>query len=74
MLFRSGAVTLQTVTNGTTTLRYAGVVATGTVNLRYGAGYKVAPSVAISAVSGGAGATAYFIAPPSKAKLISGGL
>ena len=65
-----GTVTLQTTTNGTATLKYAGVVATGTVNLRYGAGYKVAPSVSISPVSGGSGATAYFVAPPSKAKLI----
>ena len=66
----AGAVTLQTATNGTMTLRYAGVVATGTVNLRYGAGYKVAPTAYVTAVSGGAGATAYFIAPPSKAKLV----
>jgi hypothetical protein len=65
----AGAVTLQTATNGTMTLRYAGVVATGTVNLRYGAGYKVAPTVAITGVSGGSGATAYFVAPPSTAKL-----
>jgi hypothetical protein len=65
----AGTVTLQTATNGTMTLRYAGVVATGTVNLRYGAGYKVAPNVAITGTSGGAGGTAYFIAPPSKAKL-----
>jgi len=66
----AGAATLQTATNGTATLRYAGVTATGTINLRYGAGYKVAPGVSISPVSGGGGATAYFVAPPSKAKLI----
>lgn len=64
-----GAVTLQTATNGTLTLRYAGVVATGVVNLRYGAGYKVAPSITITGVSGGTGARAYFVAPPSKAKM-----
>ena len=65
----AGATTLQTATNGTMTLRYSGVAATGTVNLRYGAGYKVAPNVSITAISGGLGATAYFVAPPSKAKL-----
>ena len=65
----AGAVTLQTATNGTMTLRYSGVVATGTVNLRYGAGYKGSPTVSITGISGGVGATAYFVAPPSKAKL-----
>ena len=65
----AGTVTLQTVANGTATLKYAGVTATGTINLRYGAGYNVAPSVGITAVSGGAGGAAYFVAPPSKAKL-----
>lgn len=65
----AGTPTLQTVVDGTATLRYSGVTATGTVNLRYGAGYRVAPTITVNAVSGGGGGTMYSIAPPSKAKL-----
>jgi hypothetical protein len=65
-----GTPVLQTASNGTATLRYAGVTATGTVNLRYGSGYSALPTVTISPVSAGFGATAYFVGVQSSAKLI----
>jgi len=65
-----GTPVLQTVSNGTATLRYAGVPATGTVNLKYGSGYSALPTAIINPVSGGVGATAYFVGQQSAAKLI----
>jgi hypothetical protein len=57
-------------TDGTATLTYVGSPATGTVVLKYGAGYSALPNVQISPVSGGAGATGYFVGVKSEAKLI----
>ena len=59
-----------TATNGTATLQYVGRPATGTAVLKYGAGYSSLPNVQISPVSGGAGATGYFVGVKSEAKLI----
>jgi hypothetical protein len=58
------------VTDGTATLTYVGSPATGTVVLKYGSGYSSLPNVQISPVSGGAGATGYFVGVKSEAKLI----
>ena len=57
-------------TNGTCVLTYAGSPATGTVSLKYGAGYSALPSISFSPVNGGAGATGYFAGTKSEAKLI----
>ena len=65
-----GTPTMQTASNGTATLIYAGVTATGTVQLRYGAGYSSLPAVTITPVSAGSGAHAYFVGVKSNAKLI----
>ena len=65
-----GTPVIQTATNGTATLKYAGVTATGTVNLKYGSGYSELPAVTITPVSAGGGATAYFVGVQSAAKLI----
>ena len=65
-----GTPVLQTATNGTATLKYAGVTATGTANLKYGSGYSALPTATITPVSGGSGATAYFVGVQSAAKLI----
>lgn len=65
-----GTPVMQTVANGTATLKYAGVTATGTVNLKYGSGYSSLPDVTITPVSAGSGATAYFVGAKSEAKLI----
>ena len=56
--------------NGTATLTYVGTPATGTVSLKYGSGYSLLPSITIQAVSGGSGASAYFVGVKSEAKLI----
>jgi len=64
-----GTPTLQTATNGTATLKYAGVTATGTVNLKYGSGYSSLPVITITPVSAGSGATGYFVGVKSEAKL-----
>ena len=50
----SGAVT---ATGGTAVFTFAGLAATGTVSLKYGAGYSSLPSVSISPVSGGSGSS-----------------
>lgn len=65
-----GTPVLQTATNGTATLRYAGVPATGVVNLKYGSGYSSLPTAIINPVSAGGGAIAYFVGVQSSAKLI----
>ena len=65
-----GTATMQTATNGTATLKYAGVTATGTVTLKYGSGYSALPTVTITPVSAGTGGTAYFVGVQSSAKLI----
>lgn len=67
-----GTPTIQTATNGTATLKYAGVNATGSVNLKYGSGYSSLPSITISPVSGSPTlvASAYFTGVKSEAKLI----
>ena len=65
-----GTPTMQTATNGTATLKYAGVTATGTVTLKYGSGYAALPTVTITPVSGGTGAAGYFVGVQSAAKLI----
>jgi hypothetical protein len=57
-------------TNGTATLTYVGSPATGTVVLKYGSGYSTLPNIQIQPVSGGAGATGYFVGLKSEAKLI----
>ena len=64
-----GIPTMQTVANGTATLRYAGVTATGTVNLKYGSGYSSLPAITITPVSAGNGASGYFVGVQSAAKL-----
>jgi hypothetical protein len=58
------------VVNGTATLTYVGSPATGTVALKYGSGYSTLPNIQIQPVSGGAGATGYFVGLKSEAKLI----
>jgi hypothetical protein len=63
-----------TASNGTATLAYAGQPATGTVAIKYGAGYSELPIVTF--VGDGTGASAYFSGVKSEAKLvptISGG-
>lgn len=65
-----GTAVMQTASNGTATLKYAGVTATGTVNLKYGSGYSELPTVTITPVSAGSGAAAYFVGVQSAAKLI----
>lgn len=65
-----GTAVLQTASNGTATLRYAGVPATGYVNLKYGSGYSSLPTATINPVSAGFGATAYFVGVQSSAKLV----
>lgn len=66
----TGTATTTTATNGTTKLDYVGRPATGTASLKYGAGYSSTPSISISPVSGGAGATGYAVTAKSEAKLI----
>jgi hypothetical protein len=56
-------------TNGTATLEYVGEPATGTVVLRYGAGYSSAPEISFSG-GGGTGAEAYFQVTKSEALLL----
>ena len=65
-----GTAVMQTVSNGTATLKYAGTPATGTAVLKYGSGYSSLPAVSINPVSSGSGATAYFVGVKSEAKLI----
>ena len=65
-----GTPTMQTATNGTATLKYAGVTATGTATLKYGSGYSSLPSVTITPVGAGTGAAGYFVGVQSSAKLI----
>jgi hypothetical protein len=57
-------------TNGTATLTYAGVPATGTAALKYGSGYSTLPAISIQPISGGSGAKAYFVGVKSEAKLL----
>ena len=64
-----GTAVMQTASNGTATLKYAGTPATGTVILKYGSGYSSLPDVTITPVSAGSGATAYFVGAKSDAKL-----
>ena len=65
-----GTPTMQTASNGTATIKYAGVAASGTVNLKYGSGYSSLPDVNITPVSAGGGAAGYFVGVQSSAKLI----
>jgi hypothetical protein len=58
------------VTNGTAVLTWAGNPATGTVVLKYGSGYSSLPNIQFQPVSGGAGATGYFVGVKSEAKLL----
>jgi hypothetical protein len=62
--------TTGSATNGTTTLAYVGSPATGTAVLKYGSGYSSLPNVQFQPVSGGAGATGYFVGVKSEAKLL----
>lgn len=62
--------TTGTATNGDVVLTYAGSPATGTAVLKYGAGYTSLPAVQFQPVSGGAGATGYFVGIKSEAKLL----
>lgn len=55
--------------NGTATLAYAGVPATGTAPIKYGAGYSSLPTVTIGG-TGGSGASIYFSGVKSEAKLV----
>ena len=57
-------------TNGTATLEYVGVPATGTAILKYGSGYSTLPSVTIEPVSQGTGAAGYFNSIKSEARLV----
>lgn len=57
-------------TNGTATLVYAGLAASATAELRYGAGYSTLPKVYIAPISGGSGATAYCSGVKSEAILV----
>jgi hypothetical protein len=57
-------------TDGTAKLTYVGWPATATSILKYGSGYTAAPTLTINAVSGGTGASAYFVVAKSEAKLI----
>jgi hypothetical protein len=65
-----GTATMQTATNGTATIKYAGVTASGTAVLKYGSGYSALPAVTITPVSAGSGAAGYFVGVQSSAKLI----
>lgn len=56
-------------TNGTATLTYVGTPATATAPIKYGAGYSSIPTITIAGTSG-TGATAYFSAAKSEAKLV----
>lgn len=58
------------VTNGTAVLTWAGNPATGTAVLKYGSGYSSLPNIQFQPVSGGAGATGYFVGVKSEAKLL----
>jgi len=60
------------VSNGTATLTYAGVPATGTVTRRYGSGYSAAPTITITDASraGTASAELSFLTAKSEAKLL----
>ena len=62
--------TTGSATNGTATLAYVGSPATGTAVLKYGSGYSSLPNVQFQPVSGGAGATGYFVGVKSEAKLL----
>ena len=64
-----GTPTMQTATNGTATLKYAGTPATATAVLKYGSGYSSLPTVVINPVSGGSSGAAYFVGVKSEAKL-----
>ena len=59
-----------TAANGTTTLEYVGSPATGTIGLKYGAGYSALPSVTFQPTSGGSGAEAYLSGIKSEAKVV----
>jgi len=59
-----------TATNGTASLTYVGVPASGATVLRYGAGYSALPKLTISPVSSGSGAAGYTSGIKSEAKLI----
>jgi hypothetical protein len=61
--------TTGSATNGTATLAYAGQPASGTVVLRYGAGYSAAPTIEFIEV-GASGAAAVFQTSKSNAKLL----
>jgi hypothetical protein len=56
--------------SGTCVLTYVGSPASGSVSLKYGAGYSTLPSITIQPVSGGSGAKAYFVGVKSEAKLL----
>lgn len=58
------------VANGTAVLTWAGTAATGVAVLKYGSGYSSLPNVQFQPVSGGAGATGYFVGVKSEAKLL----
>lgn len=57
-------------TNGTVTLQYAGVAATATASIKYGAGYSSAPAVAVGGSETGGGANIYFNSVKSEARLV----
>ena len=61
--------TTGTATNGTATLAYAGVAATATTSIKYGAGYSGVPTVTITDEFGD-GAEIYLSGVKSEAKLI----
>lgn len=65
-----GTPVLQTTTNGSAVLKYAGVTTTGTISLKYGSGYSGLPAVSITPIVAGTGATGYFVGVQSSAKLI----
>ena len=58
------------VVNGTATLTYAGIPASAVGILRYGTGYSSLPTITITPVSTGSGATGYSSGVKSEAKLI----
>jgi len=62
--------TSSSAANGSVTLEYVGSPATGTVNLRYGAGYSTVPEVTVSPVSGGDGAAAHLFSIKTEAKIV----
>jgi hypothetical protein len=57
-------------TDGTAKLTYVGWPATATSILKYGSGYSALPTLTINGVSGGTGASAYFVGAKSEAKLV----